>query len=321
MRRYVEKLMASWRPSPAVAANEDRAAGTVTARPPFPGVAVHSWAERQAQLPGLDAEYARRRSVELALVPAAPEPFDIDGFCAVCNAPRSFHTTFLYAYDQAPDGRQVPNWREHLVCRCGFGNRVRAAIHYLLSTSPRLDATMYITEQTTPLYTWLTSQFPHVIGSEYMGDDAAPGAVVRGFRHENLEALSFPDRSVDYILSFDVLEHVADAGASFRDCFRVLKPGGWMIFTTPFTVNQEAHTVRAVLHPDGRLEHILPPEYHGNPIDPQGGSLCFRYFGWQMMDDLRAIGFTDAHAMLYWSRELGYLGGEQVLFVAGKPAA
>ena len=152
-----------------------------------------------------------------------------------------------------------------------------------------------------------------------MGADAVPGSEVRGFRHEDLLALSFATDSFDGILSFNVLEHVGDSTVSFRECLRVLKPGGKMIFTVPFMVNMETDMVRAVLRPDGTVEHLLPPEYHGNPIDPEGGSLCFRYFGWRMLDDLRAIGFEDVRAMLYWSRELGYLGVEQVLFVASKP--
>ncbi len=28
--------------------------------------------------------------------------------------------------------------------------------------------------------------------------------------------------------------------------------------------------MRAVLNADGTLTHLLPPEYHGNPIDDQG---------------------------------------------------
>jgi hypothetical protein len=36
------------------------------------------------------------------------------------------------------------------------------------------------------------------------------------------------------------------------------------------------------------------------------------------LDELRDAGFVEANALLYWSRELGYLGGEQILFKARK---
>ena len=131
MRRHLKRLLAAWRPVPvhaAIAAANEPAPAThgPSPCPPFPGVVVRSWAERQAQLPMLEAEYARRREIERTLAPATPVPFDVKGFCAVCNAPRAFHSTFAYAYETATDGRQLPNWREHLVCSCGFGNRVRA---------------------------------------------------------------------------------------------------------------------------------------------------------------------------------------------------
>lgn len=47
------------------------------------------------------------------------------------------------------------------------------------------------------------------------------------------EALPFRDESVDVILSYDVLEHVADPRACLAECFRVLKPGGGAFIVFP----------------------------------------------------------------------------------------
>ena len=52
-----------------------------------------------------------------------------------------------------------------------------------------------------------------------------------------------------------------------------------------------------------------------NPVDPEQGALCFRDFGWQVLEQMRAAGFSDPRALVYWSRELGYLGGDQILLV------
>jgi hypothetical protein len=62
----------------------------------------------------------------------------------------------------------------------------------------------------------------------------------------------------------------------------------------------------------------MPVEYHGNPVDPEGGELCFRYFGWDMLDSLRDIGFKGVRCLAYWSEQQGYLGREQYLFIATK---
>ena len=46
---------------------------------------------------------------------------------------------------------------------------------------------------------------------------------------------------------------------------------------------------------DGRIEHLQPPEYHGDPLG--GGVLCFHHFGWDLLEALREAGFTDAEAL------------------------
>jgi ubiquinone/menaquinone biosynthesis C-methylase UbiE len=43
----------------------------------------------------------------------------------------------------------------------------------------------------------------------------------------------FPDSSFDIIVSVEVMEHVADISAYLSDVFRLLRPGGMFIFTTP----------------------------------------------------------------------------------------
>jgi SAM-dependent methyltransferase len=288
--------------------------------PPFPGTDLHSWDEYQRHRNALETEYRRRRDIEAALAPANSDPFDIEGFCAVCAKTRSFRVSYSYAYDRTESGRLLPNWREHLVCDCGFNNRVRASLHYFLrNLEPRTDSRLYITEQTTPLHAWLKARYPNTVGSEYLGPDVPSGSERDGYRHEDLTRLSFGADTFDAILSFDVLEHVPDSEASFRECLRCLKPGGVLLFSAPFTINQTHHTIRAVQQPDGSIDHLLlPPEFHGNPIDPAGGSLCFRYFGWDLLPDLDRYGFQEPAAVVYWSQEYGYLGGEQVLFVARK---
>lgn len=79
-----------------------------------------------------------------------------------------------------------------------------------------------------------------------------------------------------------------------------------------------ADIVRATLEEDGNIMHHMPAEYHGNPIDPEGGALCFRYFGWEMLEKLHSVGFRSVRCIAYWSEEQGYLGREQYIFVATK---
>jgi SAM-dependent methyltransferase len=45
--------------------------------------------------------------------------------------------------------------------------------------------------------------------------------------------LPFADESFDVVTMFDLLEHVPDDGAVAREALRVLRPGGWVLVSTP----------------------------------------------------------------------------------------
>lgn len=245
------------------------------------------------------------------------KPFYFDGFCYICNSEVKFKVGYEHAIKV--DGQIIPNYREHLSCNsCGFNNRMRAAIH-LLETEVGFNGSIYMTEQITPLFKLINKRFSNVIGSEYLGTKISFGTCnEEGIRNESITNLTFDDFSFDSILSFDVLEHVPIYIDGFKECLRTLKPGGKLLFSVPFTRLENTYT-RAIVEHDGSIKHIHPPEYHGDPLT-QEGCLCFHHFGWDLLDQLRAIGFSSAVAMLYWSKEWGYLGnGEQIVFVAAKP--
>ncbi len=51
------------------------------------------------------------------------------------------------------------------------------------------------------------------------------------------EDLPFVDASFDLVISTDVLEHVIDLDATFKEIYRVLKPGGYLITRVPYREN------------------------------------------------------------------------------------
>lgn len=232
--------------------------------------------------------------------------------------PAAEMVNFLVDYNYS-DGVHI-NWRERLVCPVTqLNNRLRASIQLIdfeLGVCPY--HTIYLAEQVTPLYTYLKKKFNGLTGSEYLGPDIVPGFVSeKGLRHEDATRLSFRSESADCYLSFECLEHIPDFKKAYSEAARILKPDGKFMWSVPFVQLQYENIIRATAGADGEIRHLLEPEYHGDPVG-EGGILCYTHFGWQMLDEIRAAGFRDAYALLYWSDVFGYLGGEQVLFVAHK---
>ena len=285
---------------------------------PLPIHTISSLAEYKKHKHANSDEYIRRSQIEKQLE-GSQNGFYTPGYCYVCTQNVDFYSDFSYAFTDA-EGKQRPNWREHLRCpSCGLNNRMRGAIQIFEQTGkPQVDDTIYLTEQITPLFQWFASNYRNAVGSEYLADKVPFGHMdKRGLRNETLTGLTFADQQFGFILSFDVFEHIPNYQTALQECLRCLKPGGSLVFTVPFSRDSEEHIVRARISSTGVVEHILPPEYHGDPLD-NSGSLCFYHFGWGLLEELRALGFSSATAKLYWSSKLGYLGHEQILFIARK---
>lgn len=100
---------------------------------------------------------------------------------------------------------------------------------------------------------------------------------------QDIENLTYEDDSFDIVLHSETLEHVSNPGRAMQECRRVLKPGGLVIFTTP--VVWLARTRRRAMISKGKIEHILPPSYHGFKTDDY---LVFYEFGYDIDNILRS---------------------------------
>ena len=77
-----------------------------------------------------------------------------------------------------------------------------------------------------------------------------------GIRCENVEKLTFSAERFNLIISQDVFEHVCDPWKGFAEIHRVLKNGGYHVFTVLSSKVLEKSRTRARLM-DGRLEHLI----------------------------------------------------------------
>lgn len=227
------------------------------------------------------------------------------GYCRGCGGWGQFSQSQPATGDWA-------NLMEGMMCSCGLNGRMRGilmALDDLLLRLGRIPATTAVFERLTPLFPRLLERLPGLTGSEYLGDSLASGSVVQtawgGIRHESLLAPSFGDASLDLVMHFDVLEHVPDMDQALRECRRILRPGGWMLFSCPFYEELESTIVRARLV-DGALEHVLEPCYHGNPVDG-GGALVFSQPGWDLWDRVQQAGFDGVGVSLCFDPVQGVL--------------
>jgi SAM-dependent methyltransferase len=223
------------------------------------------------------------------------------GFCTVCG--RS--TLFVLI-----DPECLRNTMICLFCRSAARNRhVAKALLDIVPGSKRSMAELQATDKATIYNTAADDCFSRVL-KNYQGyfsscyrDDLAPGAEISPRTScQNIEALTYPDGSFDFVITEDVFEHVRHYEKGFQEIFRVLRPGGYHVFTVPFHFDRP--TVVRVDTSGAEDVHLLPPEYHGDPL--RGRILAYRTFGIDLFEQLDAIGFqTRVHFSTVAERKYG----------------
>lgn len=288
--------------------------------PNLESICVHSYQEYK-RLETVDNQiYLSVQKTQQKLLKEAQDSssFKFRGYCKVCDHPSDFLVDYRHSHQV--NGVNVPNWRERLVCpTCSLNNRMRSAIHlFLEECQPQKNSEIYLTEQVTPLYHYFKKNFPNATGSEYLEAKIPYGSLTEdGIRNESLIGLTFDDGEFDFILSFDVLEHIPDYKKAFAECYRVLNQNGKMLFTVPFCKWSERNIIRAKIDDTGKIVHLEEPVYHGDPLNDEG-ILCFQDFGWEMLQELKVVGFSNVKAVIYGSSFYGYLGGGHIAFIAEK---
>ena len=160
---------------------------------------------------------------------------------------------------------------------------------------PRWRALIYILEQFLPHWreliihesspggaasSKLAAEAKKYIATHFF-PEVPPGDFKGSFRSENLEKQTFANASFDVVVTQDVFEHVLDPAAAFREVARTLKPGGVHVFTIPWYYWKPTR-VRAIKG-NGVVRHLMEPDYHANPIDPNG-SLVVTEWGYDFCD-------------------------------------
>jgi SAM-dependent methyltransferase len=152
--------------------------------------------------------------------------------------------------------------------------------------------------------------------SSFFFDDVAPGELRNGLRCENLEQLTFAASSFDVFITQDVMEHVFDPGRALNEILRVLDIGGVHVFTAPKHKHLTVSCPRARLT-CGVVEHLLEPQYHGNPVG-DGRALVTWDYGADFEDLIREWTGYLTSTFVIRDRERGIDGEYLEVFVMRK---
>jgi SAM-dependent methyltransferase len=226
------------------------------------------------------------------------------GYCPICEADVEFE--------------KRNDWlRDHLTCLgCNSIPRWRAMLRVLHDFFPGWRS-MKIHESSPggPQSKKLQSECIGYFGSHFY-QDVPRGQMSNGYRSEDLEAQTFSDESFDLVVTSDVFEHVLDPAAALAEVARTLVPGGAHVFTIPWYFWKSTY-VRAKRGPDGAVQHLATPQYHGNPIDSKG-SLVVTEWGYELCDYIyRTCGLTTTAVRIRDWRE-GIAGDFIEVFISRK---
>lgn len=219
--------------------------------------------------------------------------FRYSGFCVCCEKNVSFIS--------------FNSWlRDNFYCNnCGSIPRERALMHVIESNYPDWKD-LYIHESSPEqrgASIKLKNYCKNYISSQYY-NDSEPGKLINGHYNENLENQSFDNESFDIVISQDVMEHVLNPEKAFLEIARTLKPGGAHIFTVPLVNKHKPSEKWAELDSEGKLVFLNEPEYHGNPIDPQGSPVTM-HWGFDIIEHIKKFSGLNSEIIHIDNLELG----------------
>jgi len=125
----------------------------------------------------------------------------------------------------------------------------------------------------------------------------------KGVTHRlDITALPFADGTYDVVMAHHVLEHIDDDRRAMAELFRVVKPGGFGVFSVPLNgTRRETYENPAVTDAAGRMAHFSAPDHR-------------RMYGLDFADRLASVGFAPEVFRLPQDQEVrfGLLGYEWI---------
>ena len=213
-------------------------------------------------------------------------------------------------------GIGMPNLRDELYCgQTKTNSRLRALLL-------QMDAELGDKKQSTVLYNGVNDGVSDYISQrddikltnyEWVDDKQS----TKKCTYTNPCQMEFKDATFDMIVETEQLHLIPDHIDSLKESARILKPGGKMLITVPFLTSQKKTQERSIVTEEGERIDLMNPimfKHTSHRLD----KVCYRLYGWSLIDDLREAGFSDAYGAFSWSLYHGILGMDILTIVAQK---
>ena len=186
-------------------------------------------------------------------------------FCGGCQfaISRIIPDQLADTWELSKNTRLLFDDREGQHCtNCGMSRRVRMLLWSIRQIMPNLtESSVLHINQINRLGAALKSAGRLV---ETLHDPVQEfGFAFPGLVNQDLTKLTYEDRQFDLVVHSETLEHVHDFRKALSEIERVLKPGGFQIYTIPLLHDRKTRQ-RIALSANGQETHLLPLSFHGS---------------------------------------------------------
>lgn len=198
------------------------------------------------------------------------------GICPLCGK-----TLFLrYNWDK---------WSVRCV-KCGAAANSMALASVLnIKIDKWMEKTIYVNSASGPYFNFLKRHCEKLTNSLFF-EDVSLGEYLKNIQCQDLQSLTYQDNFFEICTSAEIFEHVPDDKKAFKEIYRVLQPGGVLLFTVPFEGSE--YTIERAQGFGDSLKYLTLPEYHNDSM--RGGKvLCYRDYGKDILKRLEDVGFIE----------------------------
>ena len=237
---------------------------------------------------------------------------DYKGICSLCGTEQLFskqHRSLREGY-KCKSCRCSLRYREQASTIVSiFGNDQVNTLEALSKQSTFKELAIYEPQINSPFVKYF-SKFKKYARSWYW-EDVPIGSFKDGIKCQKLSKLSYSNDLFDLVISSDIMDLCREPLQAFKEIWRVMKPGGYYIFTIPALKPMSEKTVFRVDTSDKKDSFLQPPIYRKE-------FLVYTVFGNDFLDQVANIGFeVKTFSPLIDDHEVG----KQMTFVVKKKSS